>query len=293
MVLVQSAILVISCSDARLTVDEAGESWREQLGFNGPVFEVRLPGGGLVLAEPDGVFAASVFESLEILSQATRIGTVVLACHEDCAYFRLRYSPQGGSPIAEERAQRRTIASAVQVLEQAAPGVMIETVYQRLLQPTRQPRPTRAQAPSPAYAAPTRQPAHVVPLKDEPIERPDPLGTNGQRMTARQLQSALYEQALNEPVQAEDSYRDATSEAVKGNGVPAWRVERRTREFLEWMRDQGGVNSTIELQRLGLGFISSYGQQKLPRTTARDVMDEARPSLEQGRKRSFLRWKKS
>ena len=288
--MLKSAVLVVSCSDSRLTADEPGESWREQLDFHGPIYEVRVPGGGLVLAEQDSSLSAAVLDSLGVLSQVKSISNVILACHSDCAYFQLRYAPQGASQASEERVQRRLIEYASRRLETAAPGITVQTTFVRLratnggfnLSDTRRP-----------MAAPLGPDFVVDPVSPIRAGLRAPGEARENRMTAREMQHALYERELNGQADFEQPYEDMPMEPLRGGEMPAVHMERRTREFLEWARDHGGIRSSTELQRLGLGFVSNYGKRKPQRTNRFDTMEDPRLGEGRLRKKSFLPWKQS
>jgi hypothetical protein len=101
----------------------------------------------------------------------------------------------------------------------------------------------------------------------------------GERTSQRQLQAELEKQVLKKGCSAEFAMIEAASVAEQRGVTPAWRVERRLREFLEILRDSGAVNTEVELQRIGLKFARRYGTRRLPSETARDLLKEAKADL--------------
>ena len=275
---------VVACSDARLSSRD-GDAWYERAGIEGDVYEVRQPGGALVLAEPLNIFAQSVIDSFTMLNAAKTFDHVVLTCHEDCAYYRMRYG-LGDVPAKEEgEAHQRLMRFACERIETAFPTARVREVYIATRDDSAYVAGTSAahdDSPGPAQAEmdsaatlPEREPAEL----DQGERAPDAdyvltqLAPIVEELPADEAEQTLYEALLNStPAETDASQGPGYSEFAH-QLVEARKVRERTREFLEIVRAEAGVRSEAELRKLGATFMSAYGKGRLSQSRKRSLLD--------------------
>ena len=308
-----------------MAVDSRVESWSRQLDFHGAIYEVRMPGGALAIADRGSVFSESILESYRFLASTRQIVAIILSCHEDCSYFKLRYDPSGLSRSKEREAQKHILRQAEDIMSEVANGIPVQLLYSKFkssgdvehrpiqggsfkddafgsdidfaapLTPSSShcyvppPAPTTASfhcepvmasnAPHAGGAQPSTQKVAACPAPAQAYAAPASTSIGGERMTARQLQGELEKHIIAHGGSAERSMIDAASTAEERRVTPAWRVERRLREFLEIVRENGAVKTDAELQRLSLSFANRYGGGRLPRDTRRDLVEDAKSDL--------------
>lgn len=299
------ALLVISCSDARLTVQDSINSWQRRLNFTGSIFEVRCPGGGLAMADRSSAYYQSAFESFKLLESGNHIAEVVLAYHDDCAYFTDKY---GASQPAEERRRK------LRVMQEAITNVSgwSDTIVVRSLQmsvaghnhgtaqhshmplpladrerpvytpppamPPQRDRP--AYAPLPPRVAVQREAEDCAPPQFPPVTnqrgRMAPQTSPAlpsERSTLRAFDRQLEERLLQTAESAQDIITLAEAQAREQGVTPAWRVERRAREFIALLQDEGR-ESPATVRQLVRAFLQFYAGNTLPRTVLRSLMTE-------------------
>lgn len=278
------AILVISCSDARLTPQDSINSWRSRLNFNGDIYEVRCPGGGLAMADRNSAYFQSAFESFKLLESTSHIAEIVLAFHEDCAYFADKYGAT--RPAEDERRKWHLVQEAVgnvtgwsntvyvRPLHMSLPGHRHDTAPHSHSAPPH--RPERERPPhTPAPYAPTPVPRRRM----EPQFIPS---LPSERATLRAFDRQVEERLLHTTESTQDIIALAEGQAREQGVIPAWRAERRALEFIALLRDEGKKKPN-ELRQLARSFLQSYASSTLPRTVLRSLLSELDVELQSQR----------
>jgi len=270
------AILVVNCSDSRLTAEDASASWKMRLGFDGDIYEVRCPGGGLALADSDSAFYTSALESFRLLSNGRDFSRIILAFHQDCAYFQDKYG-SSGNPADDERRKWQLIDRATQKVSGWARGVDIRPLYLTFedngdcrhsgaaLEPERQP----AMPPRPTMTAVARQERRFSPAS---------------ALNLRSYNRIVEEMLIAEGGSVEDAIAQAEDQSGTFSGVPPWRVERQAGEFLALLRS-GGRTNPQELRQLVRAFVQNYAGEQASKPLIRSVMNELNEIIEVGAKR--------
>ncbi len=270
---------VVACSDARLSPND-GEAWHEKADIVGDVYEVRLPGGALVLAEPYSTLAQSVLDSLQMLNSSKKFDHVVLTCHEDCAYYRMRYAVNEISASDEGDAHRYLMRFACERIETLYPNISVREVYIA----TRDDSPYDP-SPNDAQSVPREgdgdraeweegqhQPqAAVIDPGDRVLDELAPLAEG---LPQEEVEQTLYDSLLNRSVSDADVSQGPGYSKFAEQLIAAKKIEQRTREFLEIVRAEAGVRSEAKLRKLGSTFISEYGKGRLSQSKKQSILEQ-------------------
>lgn len=267
-----SSVLVISCSDARLTQQDAVSSWKNRLKFSGDIFEVRCPGGGLAMADKDSVFYLSALDSFILLSGVTHIVEVVLTFHEDCFYFTDKYGASPVGPSDDEHRKWHLIEEAMANVADWADGLQVRQLY--LTFPHSHSRPDVHTAAEPARpklsamqpTAPGTQQRSSAAMRAVP-------GLPNERATLRAFDRQVEERLLHTNESAEDIIALAEGRARETGVMPTWRIERRALEFIALLRDEG-KRSAQDIRQLVRAFVLNYAGNQLPRPVMRALLAE-------------------
>lgn len=270
---------VVACSDARLTPND-GEAWHERAGIDGDVYEVRLPGGALVLAETYSTLAQSVLDSFQMLNASKHFDHVVLTCHEDCAYYRMRYAVNKISASDEGDAHRYLMRVACERIESLYPNANVREVYIAT-------RDDSAYDPSPNDAhsgkqdddrkgdewehGPHSSPAAMFDQSDRMLNELAPL-VDG--LPQEEVEQTLYDSLLNRTVTDSDVSQGPGYSRFAEQLITAKKIEQRTREFLEIVRAEAGVRSEAKLRKLGSTFITEYGKGRLSQSKKQSILEQ-------------------
>ena len=270
------AILVVNCSDSRLTAEDASASWKTRLGFDGDIFEVRCPGGGLALADSDSAFYKSALGSFQLLSTGRNFSRIILAFHQDCAYFQEKYG-SSGDPADDEQRKWQLIEQATQKVSGWARGIAIRPLYLTFeengdcrhsgaaLEPERQP----AMPPRPTTTTVARQERRFSPAS---------------ALNLRSYNRIVEEMLITEGRSVEDAIAQAEDQSGTFAGVPPWQVERQAGVFLDLLRG-GGRTNPQELRQLVRAFVQNYAGDQASKPLIRSVMNELNEVIETGAKR--------
>lgn len=275
-----NSVLVVSCSDARLTAEDAAQSWRNRLGFDGDIFEVRCPGGGLALADKEGTFYKSALESFKLLSRSRNFSIIILAFHEDCAYFRDK-SGFSAHRANDEQRKWRLIEQAARNITGWADDLIIRPIYLTFeagdhighdhpssLDPFPfQELRRREEAPSKDSIALCSVGAQHPPL------RPMAAGATSTPMTLRGFNKIVEEELISGSGSLEDAIVRLEDQAFNFGGMPPWRIERQAREFLDLLLSSGRKD-TQEIRHLLRSFVRAYAGQQVPPSVLRGIMNE-------------------
>lgn len=270
---------VVACSDARLSPND-GEAWHARAGVDGDVFEVRLPGGALVLAEPYSTLAQSVLDSFQLLSTSRKFDHVVLTCHEDCAYYRLRYAVNEISARDEGDAHRYLMRLACERIESLHPKVSVREVYIATRDdsaydpsPNDVPAGARNDHDDSAAREQGRRLAQAATF-NESDRVLDELAPLAEGLPQEVVEQTLYDSLLNRTATDADAAQGPGYAKFAEQLITAKKVEQRTREFLEMVRAEAGVRSEATLRKLGSTFISQYGKGRLSQSKKQSILEQ-------------------
>jgi hypothetical protein len=265
------ALLAVSCSDARLTAEDAAGSWKSRLGFDGAIFEVRCPGGGLALADTDSAFYKSALDSFKLLSSGRSFSTVILAFHEDCAYFNDKY---GAGTMADTMQRKwQLIDQATKNVSEWSGGLAIRPFYLTL-----------AGTGDCACGQTHQAPAGHAPQHPEPHRADAPPRRAAQAAAATTLRGfnrVVEERLLVVGGSVEDALSQAEDQSGANDSIPPWRIERHAREFLELLRS-GGRRNPQDLRQLVRAFVKAYAGEQLPNWQLRSIMNELNEIIDTG-----------
>lgn len=269
-------MLVISCSDARLTAGDSADSWQKRLGFDGPIYEVRCPGGSIAMADNTSAFYESARQSYELLAQSKRIDRIVLAAHEDCAYFLSKYGSLYSDPQDRDDLKRWLMDEAVRNVETWEPKAAIETVFMSFLNVD---KGHGGMPHAPDCAACEKVPS----------------AGNADRMFAEgylpaHATQAMIDQFVSDRVLSTGDSIDSIMAEFEGlssqrDGIATWRIERRAREFISLLQSEGRRFSVEQQRQLAKSFVESYAGPEMSRTMFRAVMTSLEPDLVSARRR--------
>ena len=243
----KTSIFLLTCSDYGLTGLPFENTLRERLNSVSPTYEVRVPGGGLVLADPSSLEAQSVLADYKLLSGATRFSCALLVSHADCAYHKMKY-PQAtnGQNQNEALSHRALLEKSRQVLAPVAGAAVVESLFFPIEFLSRERAGTGNQT-SPAARQQLRPQAveqQVSPGLAQPLTLSD-FGTL--ETPAEDLQFAALERA---------------------------RMEANTQEFLDWLQLEGRAVSELEQRQLGSLFLKNQNRARLSRREVRQVLND-------------------
>lgn len=263
-------MLVISCSDARLTAADSAGSWQKRLRYDGPIFEVRCPGGSIALADNTSAFYESARQSYELLAQTRKFDRVVLAAHEDCAYFQTKYGQLYSDAQDRDDLKRWLIDEAVRNVETWEPKAAIETIFMSFLNSDH----GHSDHPHGPECATCRERAQNLPANQ-------PVAANYLPPHATQ---AVIDQFVTERVLSTGDSVDsimAEFERVSSqrDGIATWRIERRAREFVSLLQSESRRFSIEQQRQLAKSFVESYAGPEMSRTMFRAIMSSLEPDL--------------
>jgi hypothetical protein len=300
-----SAMLVVSCSDARLTPEDSQSSWKSRLDFDGQIFEFRCPGGGIALADEKSVFYKSALETFRLLGMSHPLNYVVLSFHEDCAYFNEKYGSDGAGSAKDRRRKFHLADEAIENVVEWSPTIDVVPYYIDGLVNRDAARPTMRARETQAYrerhtgqdgvvsretARPTmraretqayreRHAGHFCDhdhehgaQREQPL-REEPTFPIHQRATLRSLDRQIEDRILRSDISAEQIVARAEGEVRETGAIPPWHVERRAREFLELLERSGSMKAD-KLKASVRSFIQNYAGDSLTRGSLRAISDE-------------------
>lgn len=260
-------LLVVSCSDARLTPEDASSAWRSRLGVDCPIFEVRCPGGGLAMADKKSAFYQSALESYILLSSRSKIREVVLAFHEDCAYFWDKYGHDSSGAAAELRRKWRIVDEAVINVRAWSGTLIVKPIYLSLSEP----RDVDPEPVAPSYTINPSRNARRSALPFPPLP-PLPAASPNQRATLRNFEQQVEERVISSGERFEDVLVEAVKQACEQGVTPVWRAEQRAREFIEMLR--GEMRKPQSIKQLTRAFVVNYAGDSMPRSVLRSLLEE-------------------
>jgi hypothetical protein len=268
-------VLVVSCSDHRLSASSDDPWYRGLLG-GASVYEVRVPGGALGLLSEGSSFANAVLDSVRIFLPLP-LDLVVLSCHEDCAYYRMTYTPSDQSSRAEVEHHRLLLSQSRMVVARAFPNL---NIYDQLISVN----------PDSEYGITvlgygrdtTSQPMSRNPyLACEPVQSEKAqkktnwfdMSALAAKLPPNALEQEVYDHILrqsddNAAISNAPGYEDLMSE-LRSNS----KIERHAREFMEIMRSELGVKSKDKLKNMTARFLLSYGRKKMHRQKLSSIVD--------------------
>jgi hypothetical protein len=266
------AMLVISCSDARFARENVQPSWKRRLNFAGDIFEFRCPGGGIALADRGSSFYQSAFDSFRLLSGSRRITDIVLAFHEDCAYFSDKYGSAGSFPGDVEGRKWGLADEAVRNVIGWSETLHVRPLYTRFVanravdEFIRHHHAHRADGRAHAghHHAHCHEPRATTPMRRDLILAPS------ERATLRSFDRQVEERLLRTNENIDDVIAAAEAQARATGTVPAWRIEMRAREFIDLLRGSGRK----DMRKVVQTFVQAYAGQSIPRGVLRAVMSE-------------------
>lgn len=296
-----SAILVVSCSDARLTAEDAQSSWKNRLNFDGNIFEFRCPGGGIALADDKSVFYESAYETFRLLGLSQPLNTIVLSFHEDCAYFNDKYGSSGRGSADDKQRKFHLADEAIANVMEWSPSVEVVPYYigglvrrerQRDRDPVRDPVRDRMQ-PDPRGMADQRrrrewedhvcdhdhEPRYAESRASEPrapkarASATEPTFRFNERATLRTLERQMEDRILHGNDDIEQVLARAEGDVREAGAIPPWHVERRAREFIELVQSDAS-RKRDSLRASVRSFVQNYAGEVLSRGAFRAISDE-------------------
>jgi len=269
------AILVISCSDARLTRENAQLTWKKRLSFSGDIFEFKCPGGGVAMADRKSSFYRSAFESFRLLSGSRRISQVVLAFHEQCAYVSDKYV-SGTVAAAEVEELKWTLANeAVDNVLEWAEGLRVKPLYTRFMLNREAEHSTeevyRREDRDHHHAGHSHPHSHSARQPDRP--RNECRFVPSERVTLRSFERQVEERLLRTNESVDQIIALAEGQARETGTMPAWRIEIRAREFIDLLHRNGRTKAQA-LRKPLIAFVQSYAGDSIPRGVQRSILAE-------------------
>lgn len=239
------AIFLLTCSDYGLTGLPYENSMRERLNGIMPTYEVRVPGGGLVLSDPMSFEAHSVIENFKLLASQTRFSRVILVSHADCAYHKLRYPGAAGRTAqCESNSHNELLEKSRNVIASIAGHATIESFF---------------------------MPMEFVELGRSSSIRID---TPKQRQTyLSEMPSVRRKRTSTESLAVLDPLT-ASADDLRFAEIERMRMEANTHEFLDWLQSEGRAVSEREQRQLGTAFLKHYNRARLSRRDMRQVLND-------------------
>lgn len=265
------AMLVISCSDARFARENAQPSWKRRLNFAGEIFELRCPGGGIALADRGSSFYQSAFDSFSLLNASRRITGVVLAFHEDCAYFSDKYGSAGSLPADVESRKWSLADEAVRNVKAWSETLQVRTLYTRFVANRAVDDFVRHQrAHADGRSHPGHHHAHFRGPQPAAPQRQALVLAPSERATLQSFDRQVEERLLRTNENIDDVIAAAEAQAREAGTTPAWRIEMRAREFIDLLRRDGRK----DLKKNVHAFVHAYAEHPIPRSVLRAIMTE-------------------
>ena len=268
------AILVISCSDARLTRENAELTWKKRLNFSGDIFEFKCPGGGVAMADTKSSFYRSAFDSFRLLSGLRQISQVVLAFHEQCAYVSDKYA--GGAASEIETLKWKLAHEAVDHVSEWAEGLRVRPLYVRFMSNRETGNRTRESwSPLDGIQLQTgdREQPHRTSARPQSSPGNSVIFIPSERATLISFERQVEERLLQTHETIDQVIALAERQAREAGTTPAWRIELRAREFVDLLRRNGRTN-TQELRKLIVIFVQNYSGETVQRGVQRAILAE-------------------
>lgn len=267
------AMLAISCSDARFARENVQTSWKRRLNFAGDIFEFRCPGGGIALADRGSSFYQSAFDSYRLLSGSRHITDIVLAFHEDCAYFSDKYGSAGSFPADVEGRKWSLADEAVKNVMTWSEKLQVRPVYTRFVANQAvddfNQHNHAHHAHSRSHAGHHHHP-HLHEHHAASAQRRTLALAPSERATLRSFDRQVEERLLRTNENIDEIIAAAEAQARETGTTPAWRIEMRAREFIDLLRNGGRKDIKKAVQT----FVQAYAGQSIPRSVLRAVMTE-------------------
>lgn len=273
-----SAMLVVSCSDARLTTEDSEGSWKNRLNFDGKIFEFRCPGGGIALADENSVFYKSAYETFRLLGMSQPLNYIILSFHEDCAYFNEKYGSDGiGSAIDRRRKFHLADDAIANVVEWSRSIEVVPYYIDGLVNGREAPRPEPRSRVSQGQRE--HHANHRCAHDHEQWERPapardtEPAFSMHRRATLRSLERQIEDRILRTDESAEQIIAQAEGEVRETGAIPPWHIERRAKEFMELLQKSGSMKAD-KLRTSVRSFVQNYAGDSLSRGSFRAISNE-------------------
>lgn len=239
------AIFLLTCSDYGLTGLPYENSMRERLNGIMPTYEVRVPGGALVLADPMSFEALSVIENFKLLASQVRFSRVILVSHADCAFHKLKYPGVAGrTSQSESNSHNELLEKSRKVIAPIVDHATIESFF---------------------------MPMEFVELgraSSIRIDTPKPRQTYLSELPpVRRKRTATESLAVLDPL-------TASADDLGFAKIERMRMEANTYEFLDWLQTEGRAVSEREQRQLGSTFLKHYNRARLSRRDMRQVFNE-------------------
>ena len=265
------AILVISCSDARLTRENAELTWKKRLNFSGDIFEFKCPGGGVAMADTKSSFYQSAFDSFRLLSGLRPISQVVLAFHEECAYVSDKYASGAAAEI--ETLKWKLAHEAVGHVSEWAEGLRVRPLYTRFMSSRDTGNRTRESGDSWDGGQFRTGESHRHSAGPHAPPGRGPIFVPSERATLTSFERQVEERLLQTHETVDQVVALAERQARETGTTPGWRIEIRAREFVDLLRRSGRTN-TQELRKLVVAFVQNYAGETMPRGVQRAILAE-------------------
>lgn len=222
------------------------------------------------MADQESAFYLSALDSFNLLSTRTQISEVVLSYHEDCAYFMEKYGSSRSNPSDDKQRKWQLLREAMRNVESWSDTVHVRRLYLPL--PHRHSGARFEQGSEGECQAYSSPKPLGPPLRSPAGVRTVPRLPSGFE-TLRVFDRQIEERLLRTNESAEDVIALAEGHAREMGGTPVWRVERRAREFITLLREEGGRDPQ-EIRRLTREFVFKYAGDVLPRSVMRALMAE-------------------
>ena len=263
-------MLVISCVDARLQQETL---WKRRLNFAGDIFDFRCPGGGIALADRGSSYYEAALDSYRLLSSSRNITDIVLAFHEDCAYFSVKYGSAGSSQADVEGRKWGLTDEAVKNVKSWSATLQVRPLYTHFVANRSVDDFTRnhhAHHDHPPSRAGHHHHAHLDESLATAPQRRALVVAPSERATLKSFDRQVEERLLGTNENIDEVIAAAEAQAGETGTTPAWRIEMRAREFIDLLRDGGRK----DMKKVVQTFVRAYAGQSVPRSVLRAVMAE-------------------
>ena len=219
------------------------------------------------MADRHSAFYQSALESYILLSSTRKIPEVVLAFHEDCAYFFDKYGRDPGGSAAELRRKWRLVDEALTNVKTWSGALTVKPIYLSLSAP----READAAPIPPVFTFNPSRYASTPAVPRSPLP-PLPRAWPSQRATLRNFEQQVEERLIRSGERFEDVVAESVKQAGEQGVTPAWRVEQKAREFIELLRGEGRKPASI--RQLTRAFVVNYAGDTMPRSVVRSLLEE-------------------
>jgi hypothetical protein len=259
-------MLVISCVDARLQQETL---WKKRLDFAGDIFDFRCPGGGIALADRGSSYYQAALDSYRLLSSSRNITDIVLAFHEDCAYFSVKYGSAGSLQADVEGRKWSLTDEAVKNVKRWSATLQVRPLYTHFVANKAVDDFTRNHHAHDAHAVHD----HNARLDENQAAAPQRRAlavAPSERATLRSFDRQVEERLLQTNENIDEVIAAAEEQAGETGTTPAWRIEMRAREFIDLLRNDARKDMKKAVQT----FVQTYAGQSIPRGVLRAVLVE-------------------